>query len=307
MRVVMSGGTGFIGRHLALRLESRGDEIIVLTRSGRLPPELAETRVRALSWDAVSGGEWQKSVDGADAIIHLAGDQAVGTRFTAGRKARILTSRVTSAERLVEAVAAAANKPRAFLSAGGVSYYGGREDAQPLDESAPAGNDFLAEVCQKWEGAVRGAERYGVRVAIARMGVVFGPGIHTLEVMSRPFKFLIGGPLARGRQYFPWVHLEDVLRAYLLLLDDESCRGPFNLVAPETPPEAEVARALGKVLRRPSWIPAPSFALKLLFGEGAVPLLTGQNVVPRALREHGFEWKFGELGAALEDCLAPAK
>jgi len=308
MRVVISGGTGFIGRHLATRLAARGDDLVILTRSGKLPAELSGSgRVTAAAWDPPAPGAWQQSIDGADAIVHLAGEQAVGQRYTAAVKARIHASRVHSAERLVEAIASAEKKPRVFVTASGVGYYGGHRDAEPLDESSPPGNDFLAEVCQQWEGAARTAERYGVRVAIARLGVVFGRGGGALETMVRPFKLFAGGPIGSGRQCFAWVHLEDAISALLLLLDDDSCRGPFNVVAPRTPSQAEVAHALGKVLGRPSIMPAPSFALKLLFGEGALPLITGQNAVPRALREHGFEWKFGDLSAALEDCLAPSR
>ena len=305
MKVIISGGTGFIGRHLASRLAARADDVVVLTRSGRLPAELAGSeRVTPVTWDPPSGGAWQKSIDGADAIVHLAGEQAVGQRYTDSVKARIFESRVKTAEALVQGIDMAEKKPRVFVSASGVGFYGGRSDAELLDESAPGGHDFLADICKQWEGAVRGAEQYGVRVAIARLGVVFAPDGGALETMVRPFKLFAGGPIGSGRQYFAWVHLEDALRALLLLLDDGSCRGPFNVVAPHALPQAELAHELGRVLGRPSIVPAPGFALKLLFGEGAVPLLTGQNTVPRALSEHGFEWKFGELGAALADCLA---
>jgi len=304
MRVVLSGGTGFIGRHLAARLAARGDEISILTRSGKLPEELSGTAgVQAVAWDPPAPGAWQKSIDGADAIVHLAGEQAVGKRHTAAVRERILVSRVASAERLVEAIGAAAHKPRVFVSASGVDYYGGRSDGEPVDESSPAGSDPLSEVCVQWEAAARAAEPHGVRVAIARFGVVFSGDGGPLQTMALPFKLLVGGKLGNGRQYFCWIHLEDALRALLLLLDDDGCRGAFNVVATAVP-QAELAHTLGKVLHRPSFIPAPGFALKLLFGEGARPLLTGRNAVPRALRERGFEWRFAEVLPALEECFA---
>ncbi len=304
MRIVVSGGTGFIGRSLVARLLGRGDEVVVLTRSGKLPENLAgQARASALAWDPPAPGAWQKSIDGADAVVHLAGEQAVGQRYTETVKKRIFASRVTSAERLVEAVAKAEKKPRVFVSASGVGYYGGRLDDTPLDESAPAGSDFLADVCVHWEAAARAASEFGTRVAIARTGVVFGKHGGALETMSKPFKLFVGGPIASGRQYFSWIHLEDVVAVYLRLLDDD-VSGPVNAVAPEAVPQGELARALGRALGRPALLPAPSFALRALFGEGATPLLTGQNAVPHALEKLGFTWKFPTLEGALRDCLA---
>ncbi len=286
-----------------LRLAARGDDIVVLTRAGKLPKRLASTaRVEAVAWDPPAPGPWQKSIDGADAILHLAGEQAVGQRYTDAVKQRIFASRVLSAERLVEAVGMADKKPRAFVSASGVGFYGGRLDDAPLDESAPPGDDFLANVCVRWEAAAQAASEYGARVAMVRTGVVFGKHGGALATMALPFKLFVGGRLASGRQYFSWIHLEDVLNVYLRLLDDD-VRGPVNAVAPEVVPQAEVARTLGRILGRPALLPAPGFALKALFGEGATPLVTGQNAVPRALEKLGFEWRFPTLEAALRDCL----
>ncbi|HEV8247290.1 MAG TPA: TIGR01777 family oxidoreductase, partial [Polyangiaceae bacterium] len=222
MRIVVSGGTGFIASALVPRLAARGDEVLILSRSGKLPERFAQSPgLSALSWDPPAPGPWQKSIDGVDAVVHLAGEQAVGQRYSEAVKKRIVASRVGSAERLVEAIAMAERKPRAFISASGVGYYGGRLDDLPLDESAPAGSDFLADVCRQWEAAARTAEPHGVRVAIARTGVVFGRHGGALETMIKPFRLFVGGPIASGQQYFSWIHLQDMVRVYLRLLDDD--------------------------------------------------------------------------------------
>jgi uncharacterized protein len=305
MRIVLTGGTGFIGQGLVPQLSARGDEVVALSRSGNLPAGLSGLKgVSAVAWDPPAPGAWQECADGADAIVHLAGEQAVGQRYTPAVKERIISSRVRTAERLVEAVAKAKVRPKVFVSASGVGYYGGHSDDTLFDESSPVGDDFLAKVCEQWEGAAHGAEKHGLRVAIARLGVVFGPGGGALETMARPFKLFVGGPIGNGRQSFTWVHRDDAVRALLLLIDDPTCSGPFNVVAPKSVPQGELARTLGKVLGRPAVLPAPSFALKVLFGEGAVPIVTGQNVAPRKLEQRGFEWRFGELEPALRQSLS---
>lgn len=302
-RIVVSGGTGYVGTALVKRLSATGKEVVVLARSGRLPPTLQNLPgVSALPWDAQSLGAWASSVDGAAAIVHLAGEPAVGQRFTQAVKKRILESRVKSGEALVQAIERAARRPLVLVSASGVGYYGPRGD-EPCDESTSAGDDFLARVCVAWEATVRAAEPLGVRVAIARLGVVLGPGGGALPVMARPFKWFAGGKLGDGRQFFSWVHLDDAVAALERCLNDESIRGPLNVAAPEAVPQAEFAEALGRALHRPAWLPAPSFALKLLFGEGSGPILTGQRAVPKRLEAIGFQFRHPKLDETLSDAL----
>jgi uncharacterized protein (TIGR01777 family) len=302
-RIVVSGGTGYVGTALVKRLSATGKEVVVLARSGRLPPSLQGlSGVSAVPWDARSLGAWASSVDGAAAIVHLAGEPAVGQRFTDSVKTRIFESRVKSAEALVQAIERAERRPSVLVSASGVGYYGPRGE-EPCDETTAAGDDFLARVCIAWEGAARAAEPLGVRVAITRLGVVLGPGGGALPVMARPFKLFAGGKLGDGRQFFSWVHLDDAVAVLERCLNDESISGPLNVAAPEAVPQADFAEALGRALHRPAWLPAPSFALKLLFGEGSGPILTGQRAVPKRLEALGFQFRHPRLEETLSDAL----
>jgi uncharacterized protein (TIGR01777 family) len=306
MRIVISGGTGFVGRALVSRLAARKDQVSVLTRSGSLPKGLAElSGVEAVKWDPPSAGPWQKALEGADAVVHLAGEQAVGQRWTAEVKQRLITSRVDGARALVDTFPKLERSPRVFVSASGVGFYGGRLDDALMNESSAPGDDFLAKLCVQWESAVAAAEAYGARVAFVRLGVVFGREGGGLEEMVKPFRWFVGGPVGSGRQYFSWIHLDDAVEIFVRALDDERLRGPINAVAPRAVPQAEIAKAIGRVLHRPAFLRAPTFALKTLFGEGAAPIVTGQNVEPKVLKDAGFTWKFGELDRALLDCLAP--
>lgn len=301
-RVVISGGTGFLGQRLAIRLAEDGAEVVVLTRSGRLPERLsALSSVRAATWDAASKGEWERELDGASAVIHLAGEQAVGVRYTESVKQRIVDSRVKSGEALVRAIENAASRPDVFISASGVGYYGGRLDDAPLDESAPAGSDFLAAVCVAWEGAVKRVESLGVRLVVARFGIVLGRGGGALETMARPFKWFVGGVIGSGMQMFTWVHVDDAIEVLCRALTDPELRGPVNVAAPNAVHHTELAHALGRALHRPSFVPVPGFALRALFSEGAVPLLTGQRAVPKKLEELGYRFRYAELDAALTE------
>jgi uncharacterized protein (TIGR01777 family) len=260
------------------------------------------TGVEAVTWQPAPGA-WQKCLEGADAVIHLAGEQAVGQRWNSEVKKRLVTSRVDGARALVDAFSKLERAPRVFVSASGVGFYGGRLDDAVVNESSPPGDDFLANLCVQWEAAVRAAEAHGARVAIVRLGVIFGREGGGLEEMVKPFKMFVGGPVGSGRQYFSWIHLDDAVEIFMRSLDDERWTGPVNAVAPHAVPQAEIAKAIGHVLHRPALLRAPTFALKTLFGEGAAPIVTGQNVEPKVLNERGFAWKFRDLEAALRDCL----
>jgi hypothetical protein len=238
-----------------------------------------------------------------DVVVNLAGQQAVGVRYTARIKDRILRSRVDSTTWLVRAMERAEHKPKVFLAGSAIGYYGSQRDSTRVDESAPAGSDFLALVCVAWEGAALRAESFGVRVVRARTGIVLSEQGGPLESLVRPFKWFVGGPIGSGEQGFSWIHLDDEIAALLRCIDDESLRGPINLCAPEPVSNAEVSRAIGELLHRPALLKAPGFALKALFGEGAEPLLGGQWGVPRALLQAGFAFRYAEIHAALRAVL----
>jgi uncharacterized protein len=305
-RIVVTGGTGYIGRALVPRLSARGIEVAVLSRGSELPPELASVSgVRVATWDAATEGDWVKALSGARAVIHLAGEQAVGKRYTESYKRRILDSRVKTGELLVRAMGRVDAPPAVLVSASGIDYYASDADGSdtPVDETAPPGTGFLSEVCVAWEGAVAGAAAHGARVAFMRSGAVLGRGGGALATMVRPFKMFVGGSLGSGRQYFSWIHLEDALRAFERVLDDASLSGPINLVAPNPVRWDDLARALGRALHRPSAIPVPAFALKAMFGDGAQPMLTGRRALPVKLERAGFVFQYPTVEEALAEAL----
>ncbi|HEV7556056.1 MAG TPA: TIGR01777 family oxidoreductase, partial [Kofleriaceae bacterium] len=300
MKIVVTGATGLIGKALVTALRSRGDQIAVLTRS----PERARERlgdVDAIAADIETAGPWQLSLAKADAVIHLAGEPIAGGRWNARHKQVIRDSRVEGTRTLVEGIAAlsAGERPRALVTASGVDYYPFASrmhdfDDDEVTESDPPGDTFLARVCRDWEREAAAATAVGVRVASMRTGVVLGPG-GALAKMATPFKMFVGGRIGSGEQWMSWIHLDDVVAAYLAASSDDRYVGPINLVAPDAVRNADLARALGKVLHRPSWLPVPGFAVKLAVGELAEYLLEGRRVVPKKLRELGLAWKHGEL------------
>lgn len=293
--VLVTGGTGFIGSALVRALCASGAAVTVLVRS---PTAVFGEGVRV-----VPSAELPSAMAGQDAVVNLAGEQAVGVRWTDGAKQRITSSRVDTTRELVAAVAAARSRPGVLVSASAVGYYGARPGDESVDESSAPGSDFLAGVCQAWEAAAMAAGELGVRVVLARLGVVFDRGGGALEEMAKPFRMFAGGPIGDGQQVVSWVHRADAVGILRRCIDDESLSGPVNVVAPEAAVQAELAGAIGRVLGRPAWLRAPAFALRARFGEGADPLLTGQRVVPAKLRAAGYVWQHPDLEAALRAAL----
>jgi uncharacterized protein (TIGR01777 family) len=287
VRVVLTGGTGFIGRALAAALEARGDRVTIISR-GRAP-----------GWDAV-GAE----VAQADAVVHLAGEPVADRRWTHEHLARVRASRVDTTDRLARAVAAADRKPRVLVSASAVGYYGMRLDDARLDETAPPGDDVLAELAVAWEAAADPARAAGVRVVHPRIGVVLGRDGGALAKMLPAFRWFVGGPIGSGAQWVSWVHMSDTVRALVFAIDDARLSGPVNVSAPEPATMGDLARGVGRAIGRPSAMRVPAAALRLALGEGrARLLLTGQRAVPRRLLEAGFAFEHPRLGEALRDLL----
>lgn len=299
LRILITGGTGFVGSHLVERALGRGDRVTVLSRSARRD----DSRLRTVQWDPEREGAWMEAVAGHDVVVHLAGEQAVGMRYTPEVKRRILDSRVVSTNLLVQALGRAEPRPRVFVCASGAGFYGARLDAAPLDETAAPGSDFLAEVTVAWEGAAARARDHGVRVVSCRLGIVLGPDGGALSRMALPFRLFVGGPIASGEQCVSWVHVEDAVNAILRCIDDASISGPVNVTAPRAATQRELSAAIGSATHRPSWLPVPAFGLRLLFGEGALPLVTGQNAVPAVLQAKGFQWRHPDLREAVQDAL----
>ena len=301
MRILVTGATGFLGRALVARLAGLGHEVVAWVRS----PERAGASLGPAVELADAGGgtgTLDAAVAGADAVCHLAGEPVVGTRWTAEGKRRLLASRIELGDALAAALRAAPPRPRVFVSASAVGIYGDTGDAA-VDETAPAGEGFLAELCVAWERASAAAATDATRVSMARMGVVLGPGGGGLAKMLTPFRMGVGGPLAGGKQWMSWVHLDDVVSMWVMALGDDRFVGPWNAVSPHPVTSRDFAKALGRALHRPAVMPVPGFALKALYGEGASMLLEGQRVVPALLEARGFAWRYPTVDEALRASL----
>jgi uncharacterized protein (TIGR01777 family) len=297
MRVVITGGSGLIGSAAAKDLGSAGHEVVVLTRDPSrvksLPPG-----TRAVQWDGKTSQGWGTLLDADTAVLHLAGDPIAEGRWTEEKKRRIRQSRVESGRAVLEAIRQAKSRPRALLQGSAVGYYGACGGELVTESHAP-GDDFLARVCVEWEASTAEAASLGVRRPVLRTGIVLSQEGGALPKMALPFRMMAGGPMGGGRQWVPWIHIVDEVGAIRFLLEREEADGPFNLSAPEPLTNRDFSRALGRALTRPSFAPAPGFALRLLLGEMAEALLHGQRAVPQRLLELGYVFRYPEAAGAL--------
>jgi uncharacterized protein (TIGR01777 family) len=307
MRILITGGTGLIGRALSADLASGGHQVVVLSRS----PERAtglHPDVRAERWDGRTAGGWAHLADGADAIVNLAAAQLAGggllpSRWTAERKRIIRDSRVEAGRAVVEAVSQASQKPGVVIQSSGVGYYGFRGD-EKLGEDAPPGDDLMARMASDdWEPSTEPVEGMGVRRVVIRTAPVLDATEGALPSMMLPFRFFVGGPMGSGKQWLSWIHILDEVAAIRFLIEHQEASGPFNLSAPNPMTNAGFARELGRAMGRPSFVPIPGFAMKLAFGEVTSVLLEGQRAIPERLQALGFEFRFPDAGAALENLL----
>lgn len=293
MKVLVAGGSGFIGRYLCWALEKAGHQPIVLTRrSGE----------GELSWDGIRGGAWMEAVGKCQAVVNLAGASVAQGRWTPARKEELTRSRLDSTKALVEAMAAAKRKPAIFISSSAIGYYGDRKD-ELLDESSAAGNGFLADLCQAWERQANQAAAFGVPTVTLRTGIVLGREGGALARMAPVFKAFLGGPLGSGGQWMPWIARED-LAGLIIHLMGKGASGPFIGGSPNPVTNKVFSATLGKVLGRPARLPAPAFVLKLALGEMAGELLlSSQKAVPKNALEAGYNFRYPELEGALKACL----
>jgi len=298
MRAVITGASGFIGRALCERL--RGDyEIVALSRNAEQAAKSPAGAARVVTWDGRTLGDWIREVDGAAAVVNLAGVNVASGRWTTSKKVRILQSRTDCTRALVEAIKRVDNRPGVMIQASAVGYYGPRGD-ESLDEGSPGGSGFLSEVCRESEGTGREVEALGVRYVVIRTGVVLGVGGGALARMMQPFQFYLGGHVGSGRQWLSWISLDDEVAAIEFLIKNRQLKGAFNLTSPQPVTMREFSRKLGRALGRPAWVNVPGFVMRLLLGEMAKEmLLSGQRVMPRRLREAGFEFKHEGLEGAL--------
>ncbi len=299
MKLFVTGGTGFIGAAACRTLVQQGHTLLVLTRAPNQWAAGSGQGIRYLSWESE---DWPRAVAEAQGVIHLAGESIAARRWTPSQKQAVRASRVETTRRLVEAIGAHATRPGVFISASAIGYYGARGDEE-LDETDAPGRGFLPDVCQAWEAEAQRAETLGVRVVRLRIGMVLGPGGGALARMVPPFRLGLGGPLGNGRQWVSWIHRDDVVGLMAWALGCSAIAGPVNATAPHPVRMRVLAQELGRALHRPSWAPAPSPVLRLLLGEMAEIVLTGQRVMPRVALRTGYPFRFPELSRALEDCV----
>ncbi len=303
MRIIVTGGTGFIGRAVVQDLTQRGHNIIVLTRhpaSGQLQfPD----GVTCAGWNPPEPGAWQDRLQDADAIINLAGEPIADKRWSVARKELLLESRTNATRSLVEALRTQTPRPGVFVNASGVGYYGPRND-MPIREAVAAGCDYLADLCIAWEKEARRAEELGMRVVRLRFGMVLGRDGGALPKMALPFRLFIGGPIMPGTQWVSWIHLSDTVGLIRWILDKPDIAGAINAVAPEPVTMRQFCGTLAKVLHRPSWLPVPGFALRVGLGELGSVMTTGQRVLPQAALQGGYRFQQPSLEPALRDIFA---
>ncbi|MEY2985121.1 MAG: Cell division inhibitor, partial [Cyanobacteriota bacterium] len=290
------------GHQLVPYLHQAGHHLTLLVRdrlkADRLFPPSAFPNLTAIAYDATTSGDWQEQLEGQDAVINLAG-APISERWTPQYKKAILTSRQVGTEKLVEAIAKAQDKPRVMISGSAIGYYGTSE-TETFTETSPAGDDFLAEVCQAWEAAAQPVQALGVRLVIFRIGIVLGADGGALGKMLPPFKLFAGGPLGSGDQWFSWIDRDDLVRLIDLALTESTVQGTFNATAPQPVRMQDFCQTLGQVLGRPSWLPVPDIALELLLGEAAKLVLEGQQVLPQALATTNFEFQYPTLATSLK-------
>jgi uncharacterized protein (TIGR01777 family) len=300
MKIIITGATGFIGRALIRRCVAERHQVVALTRDAGRAAHLFPAGVTVMTWDGATAGTWSPEVDGADAVVNLAGESIAGKRWTSAQKALIIESRVRAAHAIRDAIASAGRKPGVLVNSSAVGYYGSVPEGDVTEEHAP-GEGFLAETCVRWEKEASAMGALGPRVVMLRTGVVLGETGGALERIALPFKLFAGGPIGSGRQWFPWVHREDVVGIVMFALQNPRVAGPVNVAAPESVTMKAFSAAVSRALHRPSWAPVPAPVLRVALGEMAEMLLTGQRVVPARLTELGYRFTFPSLALALAD------
>ena len=309
MRIVITGGTGLIGRALIDTLADDHHEVIVLSRNPDKHTSLLRDSVKLIRWDAKSISGWVEYIDGCNAVINLAGENIAGYNFfdlltkrlDDPQKEKIRQSRLNTGKALVEAIELAKVKPSVLVQASAVGYYGDRKNEELTEESLP-GSDFFAYICQEWESSTIEVEKLGVRRVIIRTaGVVLSTHGGSLPFMSLPFKLYVGGPIGNGQQWFSWIHITDEVNAIKYLIDSITASGPYNLAAPELVSNRDFSITLGKTMDRPSAIPLPIFALKIIFGQKSDILFASQRQMPERLLKSGYKFLYPNLSQALQD------
>ena len=302
MKIAITGATGLVGSRLVEKLNQEGHQILVFTRNPskaqKVFPASVFSNLEIVQYTPQESGEWQKSISGCDGVVNLAGEP-IAERWSPQQKKAIMESRQIGTRKLVEAIAMAESKPQVLVSGSAVGYYGTSE-TNTFEESSSSGDDFLAQVCQNWETEAQKVTESGVRLVILRIGIVLANG-GALGKMIGPFKMFAGGPIGSGRQWFSWIHRDDLVNLIYRAIQDSNMSGVYNATAPNPVRMNKLCQTLGEVMNRPSWLPVPDFVLELLLGDGAIVVLQGQQVIPKKTQATGFDYQYGELKPALAD------
>jgi len=302
MKIVITGATGLVGSRLVAQLNQAGHQMLVFTRNSskaqKVFPASAFSNLEIVQYTPQEAGEWQQSISGCDAVINLAGEP-IAERWSPAQKQKIMESRQLGTRKIVEAIAMAENKPQVLVSGSAIGYYGTSENSA-FDETSGSGTDFLAQVCQNWETEAQKVTEQGVRLVILRIGIVLANG-GALGKMIGPFKMFAGGPIGSGKQWFSWIHRDDLVNLICKAVEDDSMSGAYNATAPNPVRMGKLCQTLGEVMNRPSWLPVPDFVLEVLLGDGAIVVLEGQQVLPKQTQQTGFDYKYPELKPALAD------
>ncbi len=304
MKIAITGATGFVGSRLVERLQSDGHSVVVLTRSvdhgRRVFPQVAFPQVEIVGYSPLESGDWQTDLlSGCDGVVNLAG-APIAERWSDEHKRDILDSRKIGTAKLVEALAKADPKPQVWVNASAIGYYGTSETATFDETSTPIEDDFLSQVCQAWEAAAQPVKDYGTRLVILRFGIVLGMGGAVAKMLT-PFRMFAGGPIGSGRQWFSWIHRDDLVNLIVQALQDPQMAGIYNGTAPNPVRMDEFCKTLGKVLNRPSWLPVPDFVLETILGDGAQVVLEGQQVLPKRTEGSGFTYRYALVKDALDE------
>jgi uncharacterized protein len=302
MKIVITGATGLVGSRLVEKFQQAGHQILVFTRNPnkaqKLFPASVFPQLEVVQYTPQESGDWQQKVSGCDAVINLAGEP-IAERWTPQHKQAIMESRQLGTRKLVEAIAMASQKPQVLVSGSAIGYYGTSETAT-FDENSPSGNDFLAQVCQNWEAEAQKVTEFGVRLVILRFGIVLANG-GALGKMIGPFKMFAGGPIGSGKQWFSWIHRDDLVNLIFQATERADMSGVYNATSPNPVSMGKLCQTLGEVMNRPSWLPVPDFVLEILLGDGAIVVLQGQQVLPQKTQATGFNYQYSELKPALAE------
>lgn len=300
-KIIITGATGLIGKNIAKKLIEIGDDVFIFSRKPEIANNIIKDAKKYIAWNYEEIDEWKQYLNGIDAVIHLAGENLIGKRWNDEFKKRIYDSRVLTTRALVSAIKEMNFKPQVFISASAVGFYGNRKEE--VDEYSEKGRGFLANLVNDWENEIKPLDNYGVRIVNIRLGTVLSKDGGALAKLIPQFKLFLGGTLGSGNQWFPWIHIDDVIGIILFVLNNSDVKGILNATAPEQVKMKDFSKTLGKILKRPSYLRVPSFVLKLILGEASEVLLNGVKVIPKRTLEYGYQFRYPKLYEALANVM----